>query len=283
MIAYPTWLKPEILTLGPLTLRWYGLMYVIGFFLGAWVLRIRARRGLFTVNYAQADLLVNYLFVGMLIGARLVYCTLYNWDQYSLNPIEILYVWQGGLSFHGAALGMVGACALFARRYRLPFYMVTDTLAITAPPGLFFGRFGNFINGELWGRATDVPWAMVFPRDPSSLPRHPSQIYQALTEGLLVFLLLYGLQAWLVRTGRYRYGFVGGTFLAAYGAFRFYTEFFREPDAQLGFVVGSFSMGQVLCFLMVVAGVGVLWHTKSKMPLFVPKPPKKEFLEAPSH
>jgi phosphatidylglycerol:prolipoprotein diacylglycerol transferase len=273
MIAYPTWLKPEIVTLGPLTLRWYGLMYVLGFFLGAWVLRIRARRGLFTVTYAQADLYVNYLFIGMLIGARLIYCTVYNWDQYSLSPIEILYVWQGGLSFHGALLGMVGASALFARKHRLPFYMVTDTLAITAPPGLFFGRWGNFINGELWGRPTDVPWAMVFPRDPSQLPRHPSQIYQSLTEGLLLFLILYGFQAWMLRTGRYRHGLIGGSFLLGYGVFRFCTEFFREPDAQLGLFSGI-SMGQILCLMMVVAGVGVLWHAMSKMPIFVPKAPK---------
>lgn len=283
MIAYPTWLKPEILTLGPLTLRWYGLMYVLAFFLGAWVLRIRARRGLFTVNYAQADLFVNYLFIGMIIGARILYCTVYNWDQYSMNPVEILYVWQGGLSFHGAMLGMITACFLYSRRYRLPFHMVTDTLAITAPPGLFLGRWGNFINGELWGRQTDVPWAMIFPRDPSHLPRHPSQIYQSLTEGLLLGIILYSYQTWALRNERYRSGYVGGIFLLGYGALRFCTEFFREPDAQLGFVLGPFSMGQILCFLMIIGGTGVLLYARLKSPIFVPKPAKKEFLEAPAH
>jgi phosphatidylglycerol:prolipoprotein diacylglycerol transferase len=194
----------------------------------------------------------------MLVGARLFYVFIYDRAHYVAKPLDALEVWHGGLSFHGAALGMAIACFVFARRHRVPFLSVADTVALAAPPGLFFGRIGNFINGELYGRTTNVPWAMVFPTDPLGVPRHPSQIYEALCEGLILFLVLITLEARAVRGGWFRDGLITGGFLVGYGLLRYLIEFTRQPDAQLGFVAGPFSMGQVLSSLMVLAGAAVI-------------------------
>jgi len=275
MIAYPS-ISPEIFSIGSLSVRWYGLMYVIGYVIATAIAKSRVRRGLFRGTESDVDGLVTYLFVGMLLGARIFYAFVYNFDEYRFEPWRVLYVWQGGLSFHGAVVGMVSACALFARRHAKSFYQTTDLLAISAGPGLFLGRIGNFINGELYGRATDVPWAMIFPRDPLQTPRHPSQLYQGLTEGLLLWGILFAVQAYLLRRGRYRDGIIGPLFLIGYGIFRFLTEFAREPDAQLGFVLGSLSMGQVLCVLTALAGVATLWHSGTLHKPYVPQAPAPE-------
>jgi phosphatidylglycerol:prolipoprotein diacylglycerol transferase len=198
------------------------------------------------------------LLVGMLVGARLVYVLVYDRAEYAAHPLEAFAVWRGGLSFHGAVLGMVTACAIFARRRHIPFWTVADTLALAGTPGLFFGRLGNFINAELYGRPTSVPWAMVFPTDPSHLPRHPSQLYEAFCEGILLFLALRLLERAALRGGWYRPGLLAGAFLIGYGVLRFLIEFTRQPDVQLGLVLGPFSMGQVLCALMIVAGSIIL-------------------------
>ncbi len=279
MISYPN-IKPEIFSIGPLKLRWYGLMYVIGFFLGFYLLKKRAARGLIRIDYRACESFISYLIFGMLLGARLVYCLIYNWPQYSANPVEIFYVWEGGLSFHGAALGMVASCALFARKFKVPFYSVTDTLAFCAGPGLFFGRLGNFINGELYGRPTSVAWAMIFPRDEMQLPRHPSQLYEAFCEGLLIFVILYFLQKYLLENKKFRHGILGGTFLVLYGVGRFLVEYTREPDAQLGLFVNElFSMGQILCFLMILIGTAVLVHVFRTQKVFVAQRQTKAELE----
>jgi phosphatidylglycerol:prolipoprotein diacylglycerol transferase len=233
-------------------------MYVIGYVLGVAVAKRRVRRGIVPFDESAVDSLIGYLVVGMLLGARLFYVFIYDRAHYLTKPLDALKVWHGGLSFHGAALGMAIACFVFARRHRVPFLSVADTVALSAPPGLFFGRIGNFINGELYGRATNVPWAMIFPTDPLRIPRHPSQLYEALCEGVILFLILLALERRAVRGRWLRQGLITGAFLVGYGVLRYVIEFTRQPDAQLGLVAGPFSMGQVLSSLMIVIGVVVI-------------------------
>jgi len=287
MIPYPK-ISPEIVTIGPLSLRWYGLMYVIGFVFGFHILRARIRAGFMRVSMQYADTYVTYVVVGMLLGARLVYVFVYNWSYYSMHLGEILALWTGGLSFHGAALGMMIASWLYARNYKVNFLSVLDTLAICSPIGLLVGRIGNFINAELYGRVTDVPWAMVFPTDPQQLPRHPSQIYQSFTEGFLLLLILSLSHKRLFKAGKLRNGMLAAIFVGAYGVMRFIVEFTRQPDAQfasnpnsLGTVLGPFSMGQVLCFIMVVIAI-FQWRHAMKGPLITAPKPVKEEIEPPN-
>jgi len=256
-IPYPH-IPPEILRIGPFALRWYGVMYLVGYAVGVAVARRRVRRGLVPFDARAIDALVGYLVVGMLVGARLTYVFVYDPWQYAAHPLEAFAVWHGGLSFHGAVLGMAAASILFARRHRVPFWTVGDTLALAGTPGLFFGRIGNFINGELYGRPTHVPWAMVFPADPLHLPRHPSQLYEAIGEGIILFLILLTLERRSTRNGWYRPGLLSGAFLVGYGVVRFLIEFTRQPDVQLGYILGPFSMGQLLCTIMIVAGSIIL-------------------------
>ena len=264
-IPYPH-IAPEIVHIGPFALRWYGLMYVVGYLVGIAVARRRVRRGVVPFNGGAVDALVGYLVVGMLIGARLVYVFVYDPAAYAAHPLDVFAIWHGGLSFHGAVLGMVAASLLFAYRRRIPFWTVADTLALAGAPGLFFGRLGNFINGELYGRVTNVPWAMVFPTDPQRLPRHPSQLYEAVCEGIVLFLVLRLLERRAFRGGWYRPALLAGAFLIGYGVLRFLIEFTRQPDVQLGFVLGPFSMGQLLCALMIVAGIAVIAFRYARSP-----------------
>ena len=256
-IPYPH-IPPEIIRIGPVAIRWYGMMYLLGYVLGARIVRGRIARGLTAMTERDLDQLVGYLVIGMLVGARTAYAIVYDPAHFRHDPLEFLRIWHGGLSFHGAVLGMILASLLFARLHGLDFWDVADTLAYAGTPGLFFGRLGNFINGELYGRPTSVPWAMVFPGDPLRTPRHPSQLYEAVAEGLILFLVLGMLDRWARTHGRYRPGLLAGAFLAGYGAVRILLEFTRQPDVQLGLVLGPFSMGQVLSAGMVVAGVGVI-------------------------
>src|SRR5436309_5079744 len=188
-------------------------MYIIGYALGFGIARRRVRRGVVPFDEGAIDALVGYLVIGMLLGARLVYVFVYDPHHYAAHPLDALAVWHGGLSFHGAVLGMVAASLFFARRRRVPFWSVVDTVALAGTPGLFFGRMGNFINAELYGRPSNVPWAMVFPTDPLQLPRHPSQLYEALCEGVLLFVVLIALERWSRRRGFYRPGLLVGAFL----------------------------------------------------------------------
>lgn len=247
-----SWIDPVIFSLGPFQIRWYGLMYVIGFLIGGYLLKRLAKEGYSKIAIEKIDTFITYLICGMFLGARLTYVFVYNWEYYSQNLSELLAVWKGGLSFHGALLGMIISMIFFSRKYKLTFFEVSDVLAVVGSPGLFFGRIGNFINGELWGRATDVPWAIVFP-DAGPYSRHPSQLYEALLEGLILFLIL-----WLGRKKFRFYGVASGLFLLLYGIFRFIVEFFREPDSQLGFYFGGVTMGQMLCFIMIIAGLVLL-------------------------
>jgi phosphatidylglycerol:prolipoprotein diacylglycerol transferase len=257
ILPYPH-INPVALRVGPFALRWYGLMYVVGYVVGYRIVRARIAAGRVALSAADLDRLIGYLMAGMLVGARLMYALAYQPGHYLSDPLELLRIWHGGLSFHGALLGIIAAAVLFARLHRTPFWPLADTLALAGTPGLFFGRLGNFINGELYGRVTSVPWAMIFPADPQHLPRHPSQLYEAVAEGIVLFLVLRTLERRALAGGWYRPGIIGAAFLLGYGALRFLLEFTRQPDGQLGLVAGPFSMGQLLSTVMLVTGFSLL-------------------------
>jgi phosphatidylglycerol:prolipoprotein diacylglycerol transferase len=259
-IPYPR-ISPDIVRIGPVALRWYSAMYVVGYAVGIGIAKRRIRRGGVPFDERAVDSLVGYLVVGMLLGARLVYVFVYDRLHYAKDPLDAVAIWHGGLSFHGAVLGMTLASIIFARRKQVPFWSVADTLAIAGTPGLFFGRIGNFINAELYGRPSSVPWAMVFPTDPLHTPRHPSQLYEAVCEGIVLFLVLRWIDRKSTREGWYWPGLLAGVFLIGYAGIRFSIEFTREPDAQLGLVVGPFSMGQLLSAGMALLGALTLLAT----------------------
>jgi phosphatidylglycerol:prolipoprotein diacylglycerol transferase len=233
-------------------------MYVVGYVLGYRLVLKRIASGRSLLTRADLDNLIWYLVVGMLVGARVIYVTVYGRGEYAAHPLEVFAVWQGGLSFHGAILGMAVAIMLFARRHGFPVLAVTDLVALCGTPGLFFGRIGNFINGELYGRPTNVPWAMIFPNDPSRLPRHPSQLYEAFAEGVLLSALLWWVDGFARARGYDRPGLITGLFLVGYAIIRFSLEFTRAPDAQLGLVIGALSMGQLLSMIMLAVGLALL-------------------------
>jgi phosphatidylglycerol:prolipoprotein diacylglycerol transferase len=204
-------------------------------------------------NAQTIDDLLFYGVVGVILGGRLGYCLFYKPAYYAAHPLEVLFVWQGGMSFHGGMLGVIAAMAVFARRLQLPWLAVTDFIAPCVPTGLAAGRVGNFINGELWGRASQAPWAMVFPQSGSAFARHPSQLYQFAGEGLLLFVVL-----WLYSAKPRAVGRVSGLFLLGYGILRFAAEFAREPDAFLGLLAAGLTMGQILSIPMMIAGLWLL-------------------------
>lgn len=260
MLVHPQF-DPVALALGPLKVHWYGLTYLAAF--GLFWLLAKARMGHppWAQRVAQGqwslrsiDDLLFYGVLGVVLGGRLGYCLFYKPDYYLSHPLEVLYLWQGGMSFHGGMLGVMAAMVWFAYSRQRPFLQVMDFVAPCVPTGLAAGRVGNFINGELWGRVADpaLPWGMVF-RGAGDLPRHPSQIYQFLMEGLLLFVLL-----WLYARKPRQQGQVAAAFLFGYGVFRFVAEFFREPDAHLGLLSLGMSMGQWLCLPM-IAGGAWLW------------------------
>ena len=257
VIPYPR-IPPTIVSIGPIAIRWYSVMYVAGYALGYRLALWRVASSRFTITRAAIDTLIWYLAAGMLIGARVFYVIVYGREEYAAHPLEALAIWRGGLSFHGAIIGMAIAVVLFARRYELPVLRVTDLVALCGTPGLFFGRIGNFINGELYGRPTNRAWAMVFPTDPQHLPRHPSQLYEALAEGVMLTAVLWGIDHWAFTRGHSQSGLATGVFLVGYAAIRFSLEFTRQPDPQLGLVLGAFSMGQLLSMIMFAAGVALL-------------------------
>lgn len=255
------WSFPEIdpvaLQLGPLAIRWYGLMYLAGFVCAYFFIRYRVRQtGMPLSSEAVADLLF-YAVVGVVAGGRLGYVLFYQPGHYLRHPVEIIQLWQGGMSFHGGLLGVVLAVLLFCRRRRLQVGPLADILVMAACFGLCFGRLGNFINAELWGRVTDVPWGLVFPQA-GPLPRHPSQLYQAILEGPVLFSLLALISRW-----RRPVWTVFFSFVAFYALFRFLVEFFRQPDAHLGLLGGGLSLGQWLSLPMLLLGLaGVVWSLR---------------------
>ena len=267
MLIYPQ-INPIALQLGPLAIHWYGLTYLAAFGLFFLLATLRLRHQPYASitgpgAWSRKDI-EDILFLGVMgviISGRLGYCLFYKPAYYAVHPLEIFYVWQGGMSFHGGMLGVLASQLWFARTRQRPWLQVMDFIAPCVPTGLAAGRVGNFINGELWGRfsAPDLPWGMVFRHSGSTLPRHPSQVYQFLMEGLLLFVLL-----WLYARKPRKMGQVSGAFLVGYGVFRFIAEFFREPDDFLGILALGMSMGQWLCIPMIAAGVWLwIWASKS--------------------
>ncbi len=253
MLPYPE-IDPVALQLGPLKIHWYGLTYLVGFAAAWWLGRLRARRPHSGWTDQQVADLVFYGALGVVLGGRIGYILFYDFAVYIENPLRIFQIWQGGMSFHGGLIGVLIGMWLFGRRYKKTFFEVTDFLAPIAPVGLGVVRIGNFINGELWGKVTDVPWAMVFP-GAGPLPRHPSQLYESLLEGAVLFLIL-----WLFSSKPRPVRAVSGMFLLFYGVFRFVVEFVRMPDPQLGYLAfGWVTMGQILSLPMIIAGVILLW------------------------
>jgi phosphatidylglycerol:prolipoprotein diacylglycerol transferase len=248
MLIHPQ-IDPVAFSIGPLAVRWYGLMYLAGFAAAWWLGTRRIRDGMAPIGRKQFDDLIFLAVLGVIIGGRLGYVLFYKPGYYAAHPLEIFAVWQGGMSFHGGLIGVMVAMWLAARRNGLHFLNLMDFVAPLCPLGIAAGRLGNFINGELYGRVTDLPWGMVF-RGAGEAPRHPSQLYQAALEGFALFALLW----WFSAKPRPR-GQVSALFLIGYGAFRFVAEFAREPDAFLGFLALGLTMGQWLCIPMIAGGL----------------------------
>ncbi|MDG1688126.1 MAG: prolipoprotein diacylglyceryl transferase [Gammaproteobacteria bacterium] len=246
-MIYPT-IDPVALSLGPLQVHWYGLMYLFGF-VGAWWLgRVRADRYGWTAE--EVEDLLFYGAIGVIVGGRVGYSIFYDFPALIENPLNLFKVWQGGMSFHGGLIGVLLAFAFFSRKTGKSYFTISDFIAPMVPIGLFFGRIGNFINGELWGKVSDVPWAMVFPNG-GPLARHPSQLYEAILEGLLLFIIL-----WWYSAKPKPLGAVSGLFLLGYGTFRFLVEFVRIPDQQYGYLLLDWiTMGQILSLPMIVMGL----------------------------
>ena len=247
---------PVIFRLGPLEFRWYGLMYLIGFGIAYLIIKSELTRKNGPIPPEAAGDFLFYLILGLLVGARIGYVIFYNLPVYIQRPWEVFAIWHGGMSFHGGLVGMIVFGFIFSRKYRAPFLELADLGALAAPMGLMLGRIGNFINGELFGRPTNLPWGMIFPSG-GNIPRHPSQIYEALLEGPILFSIL-----WVLRTRVKRPGNILAIFLMTYGLFRFIAEFFREPDPQLGFIFQGLTMGQILCLAMISSGVALFIYLR---------------------
>ncbi len=258
---------PIIFSIGPLQVRWYGLMYVIGFIISGVLLRVLVKEKIFKILPEQVDTLITYMLFNMFLGSRLAYVFIYNWDYYSQHLGDIFSVWKGGLSFHGAMAGLAFGALLFSRRYKRPFLEVGDCCILAGTQGVFFGRLGNFINGELYGRVTTSPFGIIFPGG-GPYPRHPSQLYEAVFEGLILFLVL-----WFARKKFSQYGIITALFFIIYGIFRYFIEFFREADPQLGYYFGgTTTMGQILCLLMIFVGMGIFLYSKKNQERLVINP-----------
>jgi phosphatidylglycerol---prolipoprotein diacylglyceryl transferase len=261
MIPFPQ-IDPIALQLGPLAVRWYSLAYVAGILLGWWlILREHAQRPLPGLTPKAIDNMVIAAVLGIMLGGRLGFVLFYKPDYFLAHPGEIFHIWEGGMSFHGGFLGFIIAFYLFCRKYNIGYLALMDLMAVAAPIGLFCGRIANFINGELYGRVTDVPWGMVFPHG-GELPRHPSQLYEAGLEGVALFTVLLLLLKFT--RVRQKTGMLCGIFLAGYALSRITVEFFREPDAYLGFLAGGVTMGQLLSLPMLLLGLYLIWRTKKQ-------------------
>lgn len=261
MLPYPQ-IDPVALAIGPLKIHWYGLMYLIG--IGAAWLILSRRLNSFDPTWTKEKLsdLVFWVAMGVIVGGRLGYVLFYDLSAYIANPLLIFEVWKGGMAFHGGLIGVMLAVWGFGKRNGKSFFQIMDFIAPVVPIGLGAGRIGNFINAELWGKASDVPWAMIFPTDPQQLARHPSQLYQFALEGVALFLIL-----WLYSRKPRPTMAVSGMFALFYGIFRFIVEFVRVPDAQLGYLAfGWVTMGQILCIPMIAGGLFLIWWAYHRDP-----------------
>ena len=261
MFEFPD-IDPVAFSIGPLLIRWYSLAYLAGFLLGwQYCMRLAGLHGDGRPSREDVDNFLPWAIAGVILGGRLGYVLFYNPVYYFVNPVDILKLWHGGMSFHGGALGVILALIIFPRIHKIPFLKLADMVCASVPIGLFFGRIANFINGELFGRVTNSPLGVVFPQG-GPLPRHPSQLYEAVLEGAVLFVVL----AVLIRLRRVREkpGIVSGVFLAGYGIFRSVIELFREPDIHIGFIGSVVTMGQVLSMPMIVAGAGLIIYAHMK-------------------
>ncbi len=250
MFVYPD-IDPVIFSIGALKIRWYGLMYVVGFCIAWWLARRRSRaEHALLKSPGEVDDLIFYAMLGVILGGRIGHSLFYGWDNFSDDPLYLFKIWQGGMSFHGGLLGVMLAMWLFGRRRKLTMWQVTDFMAPFAPLGLGFGRIGNFINGELWGKPTDVPWGVEF----EGVVRHATQLYESALEGFILFAILW----WFSARPR-PYMAVSGLFLVLYGVFRFWVEFYRLPDAHIGYLALDWvTMGQILSAPMIIIGATML-------------------------
>jgi phosphatidylglycerol---prolipoprotein diacylglyceryl transferase len=256
MLNYPT-IDPVIFSLGPLHIRWYGLMYVLGFTASYFLVHRQIQQHKYTQLEEQFENLNLVLILAVILGGRLGYVLFYNFSYYIQHPLEILATWTGGMSFHGACLTLILAGLIFCRKHQLDFWKCADIYVATIPVGLGLGRIGNFINGELFGRATNLPWGMVFPEGGPDT-RHPSQIYEALLEGVVLFIILWTCRnrPWQ-KLANWPHGSILAIFLICYGVFRMGVEFVREPDPQIGYLFGAVTMGQTLSLIMVLTGISI--------------------------
>jgi phosphatidylglycerol:prolipoprotein diacylglycerol transferase len=260
-IAFPA-IDPVAVHIGPLPIRWYALAYIAGILLGWQYMRMLARRPPQAIGLRDVDDFVVWATLAIVLGGRFGYVLFYKPGYYVERPLEALALWQGGMSFHGGLIGVIVAIFLFAHLRKLSWLKLGDLVVCAVPIGLFFGRIANFINGELYGRPSDAPWAMAFPHG-GPLPRHPSQLYEAALEGLVLFVVLYAL-AWHTRALE-RPGFLAGVFLAGYAIARVIGELFREPDAHLGFLALGATMGQLLSLPVLLAGLYLIWHARRRL------------------
>jgi phosphatidylglycerol:prolipoprotein diacylglycerol transferase len=267
VIPFPH-IDPILVHIGPLAVRWYALAYIVGIIAGWFYARAiiaspRLWGGAAPFTVVDFDDFIIWVTLGIILGGRIGYVLFYNFPHFAAHPAEIVALWKGGMSFHGGFIGCVLAVVLFAWRRGIPFLSLGDVTTAVAPIGLYLGRLANFINGELWGRPTDVPWAMIFPNG-GPLARHPSQLYEAGLEGLVLLLVL----GVLVRFGALRRpGLVTGAFALGYGDARIFCELFREPDAQLGFLWGGLTMGMLLCIPLILAGFAVIAYALTRAPI----------------
>ncbi len=247
MIKFPDF-NPTIVHIGPLKIQWYALMYIISFIIGYFLLKKLYKKRNVKIAKSDYENLFFYIMLGVIIGGRLGYVIFYNFKECIRNPLEIFAVWHGGMSFHGGMICSIIFGYLFCKKHKYNFYKLADPTVVVAPIGLALGRLGNFINGELFGRPTDLPWGMIFPGE--DFARHPSQLYELFLEGILLFVILIFLSRKKLRDG-----FIFWSFLFLYGLFRFLVEFARQPDPQLGFIISFFTMGQILCLLMIIVAI----------------------------
>ncbi len=259
MIVLPDF-DPVAIQLGPLSVHWYGLAYLVGILSAIWLGRVRARMPHSPIPRPVVLDLVLYCALGAILGGRMGYALFYHFAEYAANPLAILKVWEGGMSFHGGLIGAILGVWAFGRKFTIPLLKLTDFLSPFCAIGFFFGRITNFVNQELWGRPSEVAWAVVFPADPLQLARHPSQLYEAALEGLVLFVIL-----WLYSAKPRATGTVSGLFLIGYGTFRIFVEFFRQPDAVPGFVISDWgTMGQVLSVPVVLGGISLFIAANQK-------------------
>ncbi|MFQ1787368.1 prolipoprotein diacylglyceryl transferase [Aeromonas veronii] len=255
-------IDPVAFSLGPLSVRWYGLMYLFGFAFAMWLAGRRADAPNSGWTRNEVSDLLFYGFLGVILGGRVGYVLFYNFDLFLADPTYLFKIWTGGMSFHGGLIGVITAMIWFAHKTKRHFFTVADFVAPLIPFGLGVGRIGNFLNGELWGRVTDVPWAIIFP-EAGPEPRHPSQLYQFALEGVVLFIILN--LFWRKNLPR---GAISGMFLLFYGLFRFLVEFVRQPDSQLGLYFQEISMGQILSTPMIIAGALMIWAAYKRPQLF---------------